>query len=502
VTSRRRAATFSLVGTVVNTLIVAAQAFVLVPLYLKHIGPELYGAWVASGGILVWLQMTDFGVPNLLIQRVGAAAGRGDQRAAADYFASGCCVIIGISVLAAGAGVLVSRFLPAWFDVPYADVSLLRGAFLLGLCGSVIGLMSNALVGLARALQQTGPVSIGLVVSSAAGFGTTLALIVAGSGLWAIPVGMVVRAGGILLAGSAYCLVALRRTFAWSLSVRKRMVQEFLVVGPPSTLGTVGYSAAGQAEVTLVAIVVGTPAGLVYSLTRRAADVIYAVIDVIGHASYGGYAHLAATEGARRRQQVLQQLLSLRLSLAVAAGVAVLALNKSLVDLWVGDAYYGGSLLNLLIVLQVLVTGQSFLLNLMFRASGSVLRGSWLLSTEAAVRFGLAAMLAAWIGAWGVPCAGIASGLCFGFLYASGLGPFSALRHLGRRFSRQAPTIGRFMVLAGGAYAGWAYGTGSWVVLAVAAGGCVLGAGALQWTLDGSLRSAWGETKSVLVRHP
>ncbi len=47
--SRRKATITTLIGGTAGTLIVTVQAAVLIPLYINHIGPRLYGAWLASG---------------------------------------------------------------------------------------------------------------------------------------------------------------------------------------------------------------------------------------------------------------------------------------------------------------------------------------------------------------------------------------------------------------------------------------------------------------------
>ena len=75
--SRRKATITTLIGGTAGTLIVTVQAAVLIPLYINHIGPRLYGAWLASGDFLVWMQAFDLGLPNLMIQRIAMAYGKG-----------------------------------------------------------------------------------------------------------------------------------------------------------------------------------------------------------------------------------------------------------------------------------------------------------------------------------------------------------------------------------------------------------------------------------------
>src|SRR4051812_34718252 len=103
--SRRNAALATIAAASTNTCIVAAQAILLIPLYLHAVGPRVFGAWLASGDLLVWLQVFDLGLPNVLIQRIGEAACKNDQKSCGRLFATGLFALSLLSV-AAFAGAL------------------------------------------------------------------------------------------------------------------------------------------------------------------------------------------------------------------------------------------------------------------------------------------------------------------------------------------------------------------------------------------------------------
>jgi Na+-driven multidrug efflux pump len=492
---RRRAAALTFVGYSANTAILTVQAFLLIPLYLRYVGVGLYGAWVATGGLLVWLQVLDLGFPNLLIQRVGAAYGRGDAGEAKDYFHSGTVVIVMAAAVLAAVGVGLSPLLPSWMHVRGDDAVLLREAFLVGLAGSMLALISNAFVGLGRALQETGVLVSGLVVGSTLGFAVTLALLLAGLGLWAIPLGILARSTVVFATGIVFAVGALRRLGRERHGrVRVSLVREYLTVAPPSGFGTVAYGAMGQGETTLIALVAGTDAGLVYSLTRRVADAANGVVDTIGFGSYGGFAHLVGSGEHHRVRAVVRELSSLRLSLSLLAGAVVLAANRSFISLWVGKEYFGGDLLNLLVVVQLVVVGQSYLYNNLYRASGPVLRGSVALSAEGALRFGgVALLLVAGVAPQWVPLMGAVAGLGFGWWYRGRL-----LGSAGEGWGRgEALRWGARLVLVGAALAAARMmSAGSWLSL-VLVGLLWAGLGALA--IGATDKAIVGAGKSVVA---
>ena len=46
----------------------------------------MYGAWLATGDLLVLMLAFDMGIPNILIQRIGAALAKSDKKAIGGYF--------------------------------------------------------------------------------------------------------------------------------------------------------------------------------------------------------------------------------------------------------------------------------------------------------------------------------------------------------------------------------------------------------------------------------
>src|SRR5512136_152353 len=131
-TSRRRAAVATLAGSTASTLIVSIQAVVLIPLYLHAIGPRLYGAWLGSGEILVWMQAFDLGLPNLMIQRIGAAYGQRDSKTVAEYFAAGMAAMAGVALIVGFSVFGFSRLLPGWMGLAGNEASTLKACFVFG----------------------------------------------------------------------------------------------------------------------------------------------------------------------------------------------------------------------------------------------------------------------------------------------------------------------------------------------------------------------------------
>jgi hypothetical protein len=171
-----------------------------------------------------------------------------------------------------------------------------------------------------------------------------------------------------------------------------------------------------QSESAIVAIVLRPELAAVLVFTRKLLEVGRNVVDMIAFAAYGGVAHLVASKQRHRILQVLAEITTLRITCAIVGAAAYMAVNASLVAVWAGPSQYGGPALTILMALQFLVVGQSFLLNYLYRAIGPVMKGSLALLAESIVRVPLMAGLVMLLGLPGIPLAGIITGSCFAVL--------------------------------------------------------------------------------------
>src|SRR5262245_61246691 len=76
-----------------------ARNLLLVPLYLRFVDLAEYGAWLAIGGALVQLLVTDFGLSGVITQRVAVQTGNHDLAATRALVAAGLASATVLAVL-------------------------------------------------------------------------------------------------------------------------------------------------------------------------------------------------------------------------------------------------------------------------------------------------------------------------------------------------------------------------------------------------------------------
>ena len=97
---------------------VIVRGLILIPFFISILGDRLYGLWLASGGILVWLTMLDMGLARGLMQRMSYYYGKNNLQKHCDYFFNGLLIYGTLGTFLLITGLLVSYPLPSLLNTP------------------------------------------------------------------------------------------------------------------------------------------------------------------------------------------------------------------------------------------------------------------------------------------------------------------------------------------------------------------------------------------------
>ena len=459
-TRRRRSAQATLLGSGACTLVAAVQTLVLLPLYLAKIGPELYGLWMATGEVFVWLLAFDFGVPNLLIQRTGAFLAKGDSRSIGSHFGTSLLVLGGIAAVVFAAVYLVSPLVAASFGLSGVGASSLTGALRVGAFAVCLIMVGYGFVGLARGLQDTTTVQAAALVGTVLGFGATAALLLADYGLVSIAYGLLVR-GALTLIGGAVWFLGVERDVRGPVSVSRVALADIGRHCPPMFAAGMAYALMNNSMVTMAAVMFSPQAAVVLGVTRKIADFARGLLDMVGHAAYGGFANLF-TEGDRERvRSVYRELQSTFFVLGVALLAAYVATNSAIVASWVGAELYGGFGMTLALAGAVGAGSWSYMQVSLYRSMGHHGRASAALLVECAARlaamFGLALVFGPVGLAVGAVVTAAASGVWASRMIATEIESSSSAHGLRVWTWRALPLVAGGAIALVGVRGGWGY---------------------------------------------
>ncbi len=400
--SRKRSTIILVIGGYFNTGIQIVQALLLVPLYVHFIGLHLYGLWLSSGGILIMLGVLNFGVGNLLTQRVAQAYGRQDLQGAGSSFKNGLAVYLILVAILTGLGLLISLNLDHLLTGMGADKRLLRGCFQLALLATAIAFVNDCLRSFANALLR--PTYMVLTVASArvTGLVVTLSLLFEDAGLWAIPVGLLISEGIALLFGAIKSL-SLYRELGSNFRLSLEQIKEYFNVGGMLFLARLGNALSRDADPLFISFFFRPEATAAYMITRRAADVVFQLVSIIISSMFGSFSHLAGAGDEKRTGWIAAKLLVISFFISSTGYVAYVALNSSFIKLWVGDIFVLDQQVVMLIGLAYLLNSlRNMVLNLL-NGLGEFRLTSRIVILEGIVKIILVLLLLGWFGVSGAP---------------------------------------------------------------------------------------------------
>jgi O-antigen/teichoic acid export membrane protein len=415
--SRRKAALTQVVLGYVSVGISVLLGLVMVPMYLRHINGRLYGLWLASGGVIVWLGMLDLGVASLMGQRIAAAYGRKDYREVGCYYFNSLIfqIILMLAIVVAATG--IAWVLPPLLGARTDEKQILSTAIFLACLYNGFTFMNNGQHNTAGALQRPFVTMSSYISGGMLAVLVTIKLLFAGHGLVALPVGMLTGALFTFLVDLFYVT-----RIVWRIGGRpewnRRIFSDILRLSPAILAAKIGNALVGKIEPTLISIMITPEAAIAFTLTKRAADVVQMVLDRIVGSVMAGFAHLYAEGDKRKAADVLDTLCTIFLGVGVVCLASYVALNRSFVGIWVGERYFAGSTVTVLVALSIISLVFSNLFSMLLGATGDIAKPCVVSFFEAVFRLLLMGVLLPWVGLAGLPLVVTlsAGGVAFWFL--------------------------------------------------------------------------------------
>src|SRR5271157_3387537 len=173
--------------------------FLLVPIYLRHFGADLYGAWVAVLGMAALVQLADLGVPRMLIQRTAALHGVSDHLGLGRTAASGLVSLALVTLALLGLLFPLAGWMTSVFGLTGPRAVLITEASRLVLLDGVLMLFVYGEAGVLLGLQKPSQAMLSLILGQLVGIVATLVLLGQGISLPALPLGMLTGTGFALL---------------------------------------------------------------------------------------------------------------------------------------------------------------------------------------------------------------------------------------------------------------------------------------------------------------
>jgi O-antigen/teichoic acid export membrane protein len=389
----------------------------LVPFTLAHVGAERYGLWLASGELLAYAAMTEFGVLSTVPWLIADADGRGD-RARMRELVTTASVAATLSALAcAAASVALWLWLPAMVKMTAVERDAVLGPVLVfalfGVVAQPLRVFATVLDGL-QDVRFNGAVTLVVTLLNAA---ITIVLLERGYGLYALAyaaavpvlvsgVWSLIRVGAI-----APDLLCAWRWPGWS------AVRSLFTEGFGTWMGGWGWRLISASDGLVLATLGNRAAVAALACTNKLAQALVQLSWVPCDGGLVGLAHLAGEQKGQRVHDAIVVMMRVYLALAGSVACVVLAMNPSFVTRWVGPTLFAGGPANVLIALLAIMMTFGHALAVVPSVLGQRLQIGFATLACGVIHIGLAFALGVRLGILGVVLAGVIShGLVFSAL--------------------------------------------------------------------------------------
>ena len=378
------------------------QGVLLIPLYLRYIPMAMYGAWLATGNIALWLTLLDPGIGNLIQQRVAEAYGKGTLRDVGNLTVGAFYLSLFFSLGLLAIGFVIAPHVAQWIKVvDPIDAVVISRAFQISTISSAVMIFAYVFGAVSMGLQGIIPQGIVGIFGNVVGIVTSVVALNQGFGIMAIPLAALLRAiiwtGGTLL----YLRFRLRRE---GIGIRWRVhpVRWIPRLSGLAFTEKAFASVAGNIDSFLVARWLGHETVAALNVTRKPFEILADFLVRPSMAVMPALAHLYGSGKSGAAQPILvRSVCALAWVLALSAG-GLLVFNKALVQIWFGPMLYVGDAVNASLVgafiLAVVVASLS---NLCW-ALGNIVGNCWISIWQNALAVALLVPAIHWFGLFGV----------------------------------------------------------------------------------------------------
>ena len=369
--SRKVAAITSILGTYSSLIVNIINGIIMIPLFLHFFGSDLYGTWLATAGMISMFALLEGGINQVITQRLARSYSRGKHVTFRLNLSSGIIINTGVILCMFLLGLIFSTLFPFFIHTNKSNYNVIGNSIILASLGSALTLYQNTLFSPFYAWQK---VFIATIVSngtSILGIIINLILLYAGYGIISISISIFINGlvGFLLAIFFVKKEMHARYKSNWFIFKFKH-IQLVLKKCIPLYLNTIVSTVSGNIEPVLIASYINSTAVVIYNVTFKLVSLSTLPISAIAGSIIGSASHLFGENNKVKQREIVHSLISIQAIISVIMLSVVVMVNKDFVSIWVGDKFYGGDLLTILFVFQILSNTRFNLFTSLIQATG------------------------------------------------------------------------------------------------------------------------------------
>jgi len=329
-----------------HTILALVVGLWLTPFLLRQLGTHDYGLWLLASQVLVYLALMDLGVVALVPREVAFAVGQGAP--VGDVVRRAMTLVAWQTPLVAVAAAVAVWLLPE-------DWELMRRPFAVVAAGFVLAFPLRIFTALLQGLQDLAFLGAVQVTAWIVGTVTTIALAVAGAGLYALAAGWVVAQ--LLPALVAWRRVAVSFPEALPRLGRASCQDTWQSLGRGTwiSVAQVAQVLLSGTDLVVAGRLLGPEAIVPYACTSKLISLLANQPQLFMQMALPALSELRGSAARARLFDVSRSMTQVMLLASGGIVAVVLVVNGPFVSWWVGESRFGGLTLTALILAGMLV---------------------------------------------------------------------------------------------------------------------------------------------------
>lgn len=368
--SRRRTTLLNMAFGCAQFALALVSGIILVPIYLKHITVSLYGSWLATGSIVVWLTVFDPGVASLLMQNVAEAHGNKDCSKVSELITSGLTIVVIIALFVFLVGIALGPYVIDWLNIR-AEKELVQNAFTIAVTSSALMVVYYSISAINYALQCS--MAIGIIYISATCFKIIMVLVLlrSGMGLLSLAYGELTSAAIMIISSLVLLTWNLRRNDVRYVASFKGS-RQFFKLFMYTFMARLSKITTKNIDNVYISSFLGPESVVVYNLTNKVPATAENLVKLPVAAFRPALSHAFGAGDISTTRSVIIRLVRIVFWNTGVLTSGFLTFNDDFVRLWVAGNFFAGSMVNALICVVFLLNVWTNVVGMLLFSQGGI----------------------------------------------------------------------------------------------------------------------------------
>lgn len=362
-----KASIYNYIFNSINVILVIVNGIIMVPVYFNYMSVSTYGAWLATGNVVVMLGLLESGFAGVITQRMSAAIAQKNDTRFSLLAGANILSAIAISLVILLVGLGLAPFVTDWINVDPEVIPDIRIAFIISLIATCVQLLVSLFGVFPQVWQDTKPVGIFNTVANLLAIASLVVFLIAGCGVVSIALSYLVRSSFNLILYDQWIIRKWKRchypspvySYYEVLSLSKDCFYPFL----SKISGTV----VANSQSFIIAHFMNPALSTVYDLTSKICMVACSFVSMMNGSFFALFSLTLAGDDKEKVDNVMKTSNTFFFTLLSVTLLYSICFTEPVMYYWVGLDKFGGTwLLIAIVVAKILLQMRAYFNNVLY----------------------------------------------------------------------------------------------------------------------------------------